>query len=301
MTPSRLRQLEAFRAVLRSGSVTRAARALSLSQPAVTKLIRRLEEETGLALFDRSRRHLLPTPEAGRFEVAVERMFAAADGLDRTIDDMRSVGSGELRIAALPFLGTSFVPRLLARFAREVRSIRVSLTVASSRDVHDLVQAGEVDLGFALASGGGRDTLSAAPPILLPGVLALPAGHRLADRSSVPLHELDGEPYVSLGRQYRLRDMVDELFERHGVSPRLVAETQNVVAACAMVAAGLGFAVTDPLSIRGMEDEIAVRTLVPTITFTVNVLAPAGRRPSAIATQFLRAVVSELATAMPHP
>ena len=275
--------------------MSRAAQTLSLSQPAVTKLVRRLEEETGLALFDRSRRHLLPTPEAAQFEVAVERMFAAADGLDRTVDDMRSVGSGELRVAALPFFGASLIPRLLARFARETQPARISLSVASSRDVHEMVQAGEVDLGFALAFGG-RTTLSAAPPILLPGRLALPLGHRLTGCASVPLGALDGEPYISLGRQYRLRDMVDELFGRHGVSPRLVAETQSAVAACAMVAAGLGFAVADPLSMQSVEGEIAVRTLVPTVTFAINVLTQAGRPPSAIAARFLRSVVSELTT-----
>jgi len=64
MTPSRLRQLEAFRAVMQSGSVSRAAQRMYLSQPAVTKLLRGLEDETGLPLFDRSRRHLQPTPEA---------------------------------------------------------------------------------------------------------------------------------------------------------------------------------------------------------------------------------------------
>ena len=60
MTPSRLRQLEAFRAVMQSGSVSRAAQRMFLSQPAVTKLLRGLEDETGLPLFDRSRRHLQP-------------------------------------------------------------------------------------------------------------------------------------------------------------------------------------------------------------------------------------------------
>ena len=64
MTPSRLRQLEAFRAVMQSGSVSRAAQRMLLTQPAVTKLLRSLEDETGLPLFDRSRRHLQPTPEA---------------------------------------------------------------------------------------------------------------------------------------------------------------------------------------------------------------------------------------------
>ena len=107
MTPSRLRPLEAFRALMQTGSVSRGAQKLLLFQPAVTKLLRNLEEETGLPLFDRSRGYLQPTPEAETFEIAVERLFAAADRLDRTIEDMRGVGSGELRVAAMPFFGAS--------------------------------------------------------------------------------------------------------------------------------------------------------------------------------------------------
>ncbi len=280
--------------MMRSGSVSRAAQKLFLSQPAVTKLLRSLEDETGLPLFDRTRRHLQPTPEAEKFEAAVDRLFAAADRLDHTVDDMRSVGSGDLRVAAMPLLGAALIPRLLVRFTREVRPVRISLTVASSREVHDLVQAGEVDLGFALSSGG-RSLLIAAPPIRLPGLLVLPRGHRLAAREVVPSSELEGEPYISLGRQYRLRDLVDELFARDGVSPRLVAETQSAGAACAMVAAGLGFTVADPVSAAGVEAEVIVRRLTPTVDFEVNVITPSGRPPSAAAAgQFVSLLTGHL-------
>lgn len=295
MTPSRFRQVEAFRAVLHRGSVSRAAEALSLSQPAVTKLLRALEDDTGLALFDRSRRRLVPTPEAASCEDAIERLFAAADRLDQTIDEMRSVGSGALRVAAMPFFGTSFIPGLLARFARDHDLARVSVSVTTSRDVHNLVEAGEVDLGFALSSDS-RSTLVTAPPIALPGLLALPRGHRLASLRAVPLRELEGEPFISLGWQYRLRDLVDELFERHGVAPRLVAETQSAAAACAMAAAGLGFTVADPISIKAVAKDVAVRTLTPTTTFLVTVLAPGGQPLSSTATQFLNIVRQELAS-----
>ncbi len=294
MTPSRFRQFEAFRAVLRSGSVTRAAEALSLSQPAVTKLLRTLEEETGLTLFDRARRRLVATPEAALCEAEVDRLFAAADRLDRTLEDMRGIGSGALRVAVMPFMGASFIPRVLAQFAREAKPARFSLSVTNSREVHDLVQAGEADIGFALVLGS-RSALMAAPPIALPGLLALPRGHRLARKKVVALRDLEGEPYISLGRQYRLRDLVDELFERHGVTPRLVAETQSAAAACAMAAAGLGFAIADAVSIDAVADEVAVCRLEPTVTFVVNVLAPAGRPLSAMGKRFLGSVTAALA------
>lgn len=292
MTPSRLRQLEAFRAVMQSGSVSRAAQRMFLSQPAVTKLLRGLEDETGLPLFDRSRRHLQPTPEAVKLESDVATLFAAADHLDRTIDDMRGVGSGELRVAAMPLMGLSLIPRLLAKFAREVQPVRISLVVASSREVHDLVQAGNADLGFALPVG--RSALVAAPPIDLPGLVVLPPGHRLTRNKAIPLSELHDEPYISLGRQYRLRDQVDELFTVNGVVPRLVAETQNAAAACAMVAAGLGFAVAEAVTVKALKGQVVVRRLQPTVTFSVTVLGSPGRPLSAAALSFLKLVRSDL-------
>jgi len=274
---------------MHGGSVTRAAEILSLSQPAVTKLLRALEEETGLVLFDRSRRRLVATHEAHLLEAEVARLFAAAKRVDRLANDMRYSGVGDLRVAALPSFGTSFIPALLARFAKGEKGPRVSLTVASSLEVHDLIQSGQADLGFALPLGAAA-TLNAAPPIRLPGVLVLPLRHRLARKPVVELHELEGEPCVSLGRQYELRDVVDDLFERHGVAPVQVAETQSGWAACEMVAQGLGFTVASAVSARDFARRAAVRGLLPTVDFPVHVLAPPRRRMSSTATRFLATV-----------
>ena len=294
MTPRRLHQLEAFRAVMHGGSVTRAAEMLSLSQPAVTKLLRALEEDTGLVLFDRSRKRLAATHEAHLFEAEVSRLFAAAKRVDRLANDMRFATVGELRVASLPSFGIAFIPALLARFAQAGKKPRVSLTVASSLEVHDLVQSGQADIGFALPLGaaGAPD---AVPPIRLPGVLALPLGHRLARKTLVELRDLEREPCVSLGRQYLLRDIVGDLFERHGVAPVQVAETQNGAAACEMVAQGLGFTVANPVTAANFARRLTVRLLRPTIEFPIHVLAPPGRRMSAPATQFLDTVLAATA------
>jgi DNA-binding transcriptional LysR family regulator len=295
MTPRRLHQLEAFRAVMHGGSVTRAAEILSLSQPAVTKLLRALEEETGVTLFDRSRRRLTATHEAHLLEAEAARFFAAAKRVDRLANDMRLVGVGELRVAANPSLGNSLVPRLLAQFARQEGGARVSLTVASSLEVHDLVQTSQADLGFALPLGGGA-ALDAAPPLRLPGVLVLPLGHRLARKRVVELRELEREPYISLGRQYRLRDVVDDLFEQHGIAPTRVAETQNGAAACRMVAEGLGFTVCSAASAMDFMRQAAIRRLRPTTEFPVHVLGPPGRRLSGTASRFLECLQRNAAT-----
>jgi DNA-binding transcriptional LysR family regulator len=269
---------------------------LCLSQPAVTKLLRALEDETGLPLFDRRHRRLVPTHEAQRFEQEAARLFAAAQRVDRLANDLRGAGLGELRVAALPSLGIAFVPRLLARFARGAHGTRVSMTVASSAEVHDLVQSGQADLGFALPLSAASP-LSAAPPIRLPGLLALPTGHRLRRKRTVELKELEGEPCVALRRQYRLRDMVDELFERHGVAPRLVAETQNAAAACEMVAEGIGFTIVDAVTAAGFAERLAFVRVRPTVEFPVLVLALPGRRMSVLASRFLALLLAELPAA----
>lgn len=293
VTPRRYHQLQAFTAVMQLGSVSRASESLLLTQPAVTKLLRALEDETGLGLFDRRRRRLVPTHEARRFEQEVIRLFAAARQVDRLASNMRGAGLGELRVAAMPSLGISFVPRLLARFARQSEGLRVAMTVASSLEVHELVQSGQVDLGFANAISAGS-AIEAAPPIPLHGVLVLPPRHRLARRRAVELGELEGEPQVSLGRQYRLRDLVDEMFERHGVAPVLVAETQSAAAACEMVAEGLGFTIVDAVTAQRYAGRATAVALRPRIDFPVQVLAPPERPMSVLAAQFLAMVQSAM-------
>ena len=266
---------------------------LSLSQPAVTKLLRALEDETSLALFDRSGRRLVPTHEARRFEAEVELLFVAARRVDRLANDMRNADMGELRVAAMPSLGIAFLPKLLARFSRRSGDTRVSITVASSLEVQDLVQAGQADLGFALPVASLAMPV-AAPPLVLRAVLALPPGHVLAARSRIDLADLEGERCILVGRQYRLGDCVEDLFHRQGVRPHCVAETQNASAACTMVEAGLGVAVVNPVTAHEFVGRIVVRPLEPTVEFPVQTLAPPDRPMSQLAGHFLTMLRGEL-------
>jgi DNA-binding transcriptional LysR family regulator len=136
----------------------------------------------------------------------------------------------------------------------------------------------------------------AAPPLHFRAVCVLPPGHRLAALRTVPLAELEGERCVLLGRQFRLGDMIEELFERHGVAPLYVAETQNASAACAMAAAGMGVTVVDPVTPRTFGDRVVVRRLDPAVDFPVQILAPPGRPMSRLSAGFIGMLRQELAT-----
>ena len=118
-------------------------------------------------------------------------------------------------------------------------------------------------------------------------------GHRLTRARSVPLSELDDEPSISPGRQYRLRDQVDAPFAANGVTPRRTAEMQNAAAGCAM-AADLGFTISDAVTVGPLKGQVVVRSLQPTVTFSIDVLGSPGHPLSKAAPEFLTLVRSRL-------
>src|SRR5262245_3427845 len=111
-----LRQIEAFRALMLSGTVQGAADLMRISQPAVSRLLGELERSSGLALFDRARRRLRPRPEAHLFFREVQQAFAGLDRLRQKAHDIRAFGLGELRVATVPALAVGFIPQVCQAF-----------------------------------------------------------------------------------------------------------------------------------------------------------------------------------------
>ena len=135
-----LRQLDAFRAVMMTGSVTNAADYLHLSQPAVSRLIGDLERSVGFSLFIRAKGSpLVPTPEAESLYSEVERTFAGMDALRRAADDIKSFRSGNLRIACLPALAMGFMPAVIEAFRAEHPTVTIQLQTRSSSTVRQWV------------------------------------------------------------------------------------------------------------------------------------------------------------------
>lgn len=277
-----LRQVEAFHAVMCHGTASRAAEVMRVSQPAVSKAVQDLERSIGFALFERAKGRLVPTPEARLFLREVEHAFLGLGRLRGAAARIRDLGSGEIRIATLSALSTTVLPKALRAFRARRPNVAVTVQAPMSATVRDLVATGQFDLGLA-ADEVDATGVDARPFATFRAVVALPSGHRLADRSVVEPGDLDGEPFIALAPEDTTRRQADEVFAKAGARPRVMIETPYSTTVCAMVAQGLGVGLVNRLTAAPYEGEgIVVRPFSAAVHFRTLLLLPTSRPPSHI-------------------
>ncbi len=229
------------------GSVTAAARAMSVSQPAVSRHIADLEADLGFALFERRSGKLHPLPEARTLGQEVERMFYGLDRLKAFAREMRGLAHAQIAIASLPMASFRILPRVVSAFVAAHPGIRVTHNVHTSPRIVDLVAAGQADFGIAQLAAERTDVRRIAG-WRCPCVVAVPTAHPLAGADVLRPKDLDGVPMVALAHQTVTAAFVTERFAQAGIIPHIVAESQPSYAACGMVAEGLGVAIVDPFT-----------------------------------------------------
>lgn len=288
--PLTFRQLEAFHAVMISGSASRAAELLQVSQPAVSRALSELRGEVGFALFERVRGRLVPTPEGQLFFADVAANFAGLDRLRAAAARIRDFGSGTIRIASLAALGSTLVPRALRRFRDRHPGIAITLQVASSATVRDLVASGQFELGLAADE---VDLFGVDHRVFgsFRAVCVLPAGHELASRKVVRPADLHGRPFVALAPEDKARARMDRVFEAAGARPDVVVETPNSATVCALVLEGMGTGLVNPMATDGFAERgLLLRRFEPEVYFRAYLLF----RPDVQKAVLVKALVAEL-------
>lgn len=281
------RLVEIFAMVMRSGTASRAAELLDISQPAVSRAIAELEQHVGFPLFDRVRGRLLPTPEAALFYRDVEASFRGMDTLRASAAWIRDQGAGEIRIASLSALSASVVPKAISRFRCEHPGVRVTLHVLWSRDVRDRVASGQFDLGLAAdeidVSGVQYQNF-----INHRSLCAIPVGHPLCSRQVIRPQDLENEDLVIYVPEDRSRQQIDAAFREAGVTPRIAVETIYASTICSLVSAGIGVGFVTAHAAAGLDcSRLVLRNFEPAIGFRSLLLMPLERRKS----QHLRAFI----------
>jgi len=284
------RQIEAFRTVIIMGGVTAAAQALSISQPAVTRLIHDLQYALGLKLFVKRGTRLVPTNEALSLFREVERQFVGLERIQAAALSLRERRMGTLRIAALPAFNVGFLPRLVSRYLQHKPGLNVTVYGSSSSQVADWVVSGFCELGFVQLPLD-FPSLDVEPLPQATAVAVLPQDHRLAARSVLGPRDFAGESFVSLEQMTQLRYQIDALFASERITREVRIETPLSMIACALVAAGAGVSIVDPFTAaeycgRG----VVVRPFRPAILFDIAVIWAAGRCRSALAQDFAHQV-----------
>lgn len=250
-----LRQLRYFVAVAEELSFTRAAVRLHLSQPPLSQQIRALEEDLGVRLLERTKRHVALTEPGRVFLDQARQILAKVDEARSQVNAAAAGYSGQLRLAYS--VSVSFhpaLPQTLLRYSQIAPRVSLQLSEMYTEPQYAALLGGQIDVGFV------RDEPAhpqAARSIRLnvidrePLLLALPTGHPLAGRSSLHLAEVRGDAFVSQPRQLvaTLYDRLVKLATRAGFQPTIIQHAQQINGLLALVAGGLGLALV-PASMR---------------------------------------------------
>jgi len=291
------RQVEAFRAMMLTGSVTEAAKLMAVTQPAVSRLLRDFQALLKMELFEKRGTGLVPRAAATALYMEVERSFVGLERITAAAEEIRSRRTGTLRIAALPALSNGYLPRLSGRFLMERPNLNLSFFGVISPIVVDWVLNNQCDIGFAevpIAHAGLSSVRLPAPA----RVAILPAGHRLAAKAILQPRDFEGETFVSLTAGSTGRHLIDQVFNRDDVRRVLRVETSLSEIMCGMVSSGLGVAICDPFTAHEFESRgVVVRPFLPRIDFEFAAVFPPQRSPSPVAldlVEVMRQALGEL-------
>lgn len=283
-----IRRLAAFRAIMECGSVTEAAKKMHITQPAISRLIKGLEEELDVKLFHRQRKRLMPTPGADLIYREAQRILAAIDDFPRLAQDIRSHVGARLRVITMPRAGRCLVVPALQRFSAEYPLIHHTVEVQARVDMELWISRQQFDVGIG-ALPAVHDALVTEELCSAPLAVVMAPDHPLASRDSLTVKDIVDEPLVTLKPGYMLRRYMDDLFEQAGLKPYIRTEVANSMLACDLAASGVGMMICDTLSMNTFGTiETAVVPITPTYNVTYGILYPAARELDEVTRAFTR-------------
>ncbi len=286
-----LRHLEAFVAVARLCSFTRAARLLNVSQPALTVQIRQLEETLTVRLLDRNTRSVRLTRVGEELAPVFEKLLAEIDAVVASAKALSTRSKGVVRVAALPSISATLLPRVIAGFRRQYPGVSVVVRDTVEQQVVSMVRAEEVDLGIGSPEDAAADldfTLLFKDHMSL----VMSAGSPLLRKKQIGLSDLTGFPLILLSPESSVRHLLDRALDSLGVTASPEYEVTLMSTAAGLVRAGLGVAVL-PSAALEMGELTGLRSRPlrePMLTREIGVLRKSGRTLSPAADSFLRSL-----------
>jgi DNA-binding transcriptional LysR family regulator len=285
MMPS-IRQIEAFRAVMLTRSMTQAAAMLSVTQSAVSKIMKEFEAVIGFPLFVRRQGGLEPSAEAAALFGEVERVFLGVERVERAAARIRARHTGQLRVVAMSSITGLFMARVVKAFVAERPGVQVTIETYNSPEVVDVVASGQCELGYAVAPVSD-EAVASRQLYRTALVCVLPPGHRLRRRRTIALEDLAGEDFISLLGWNTTRLATDAAFRAANIARRERLEAGWSGAVGSLVAEGLGVAIIDPFTAElAARCGCVVRPLAQPIEFTFAALRAKRAAPNALVDAF---------------
>lgn len=283
-----LRHIEIFHAVYVNGSVSAAARALNVSQPSVSKMLRHAESLLGFALFQRTNGGLVPTDDAHALFADVREIQERVEGLREAGRNLRRGTGGTLRILTLPSLALQVIPTAVSAFLAARPNVKFDLQTAHHDEIVRKLQEREADIAIACQ-------IPPAAPIAQRwlGEGELVVFHRDEDLPEaavgVELRELQGRRFISVASSGPIGQLFTDELQRLDLNLDEVVSARTFYMAGALVRQGVGLTVVDNFTAQAcLAPGLAIRPLKPRVTFDIHAMFLTNRPPSALGAAFLK-------------
>ncbi|WP_071673423.1 LysR substrate-binding domain-containing protein [Nioella nitratireducens] len=289
----KLRQLEAFRAVAEAGNITKAAKVLGISQPAVSRLLSDFSGSVGFELFTRRRGVLIPTSDSRYLLAEVTRILDGLDHLDDLRRDLTERTVGHIRIACLPGFAVSHLPGVLVDFLKARPGVTVTLEPDRPERILEWIIGEQYDCGITDGFLGHPATQS--QDLFVRSVCILPKGHLLQEKTRITPADLAGERMIHTRRDSRFFQHLSRAFSDYGVEINSLVEVRQFTTACTMVGHGMGASVISALDAEAFRHEgLVIRPFSPEIFHRLTILRPASGPTSPVVLDFIDAFVESL-------
>jgi LysR family transcriptional regulator, carnitine catabolism transcriptional activator len=287
MTPT-IKQLRAFALVCRFGVLTRAADEMFVTQPAVSVLVRQMEETLGMRLFDRTSRSLRPTAAALEILPTVERMLRDLESIQLSAKELVGRERGHLRFAATPSIAAAIVPQLIAEYRSLYPNIQVSVDDAASDQLSAYMLGGDVEFGIGTISDRPNGiTLQCLARDNLCAICRKDSA--LAKKRHVTWKDALQYPWIGIRSTSGIRNLIDETLFTLGMRKTLEYEVSYMTTGLSMTQAGLGIAIFPGVLLASFphRDLVARKLEGPVVTRDVNLIRRAEHSLSPAAESFI--------------
>lgn len=232
-------QLRYFLATAETGRITQAARVCNVSQPSLSVQLRKLEDELGGPLFERTRKGVRLTERGAAFLPRAKAILRQMEEARKDAESLSGLTAGRVTLGCLPTTGAHLLPKVLGAFRKLHPGVQVLLREESSPGLARCLEQGDVDL--AILDEAGVNPALEYRALFTEGLLAvLPLRHPLVGKGRITLKQLAGEPFILMKTGHGFRQIVLDLLRRAGVEPKVVFESGEIETVQALVAAGLG-------------------------------------------------------------
>lgn len=291
-------QLQVFREVMLTGSLTKAAKNLGRTQPAISAAIANLERHVGYELFERKNSRLHPVPEAQFLLSEAEGILGRISSLERSMREGSGLGSAQVRVACMPILADFFMPRVIGQFTRQHPNTHFLMMAPSSFNIYERIAAQQFDVG--LAELGWESDLVHVDKFEVNCVCALSSKDPLASRPFVTPGDLDGRPCATLLPEHVIPRRLRQIYEEAGARLNVQFELQNAASQYPLIAENIAYGIFSPLSAwiyrttHQRPQEIRFLPLRPSVVYPFAVLTPMHRPMSRLSREFIALLLGEV-------